>query len=368
MNFRPNWALITCLRRQNWCQTFWPLRQAAAAQVIFSPFIDGSLKLPSGPRLPFTDANLFNQMCQSGAVAPQLSHPPSAQIQDTKPNISSSSAANSFKMDSQSAHLLMENRPSSRHMSYKEVPLPADLSMKNRHQNSRNSSPLETDRHDNNKSSRESPKVESNRSDTPLNLSKSKSSIATTSSQSILSNSSLITTGINGCTNYMSQSKPSYNRSRDSPVSSPPSMSPMISSQLSQLQHQPPPPPSAFFGNPGLTHNQYFQAYNALGMGFRTPHMGHDMSSMGSDKTGYNPFGPLLLPDLSKLTPTSTVTSAGIGQQMDRNRNDSQNQSQNDSNTETIVTCQSKCPPNQHQINTKTIISYLIHTINWYFI
>jgi len=70
--------------------------------------------------------------------------------------------------------------------------------------------------------------------------------------------------------------------------------------------------------------------------------MGHDMSSLSSlshDKA-FNPFGPLLLPDMSKMTPTSTVTSATIGANNERQRNESQ-QSQKDGNTDTIVTCQS---------------------------
>lgn len=186
--------------------------------------------------------------------------------------------------------------------------------------------------------------------------------MARTSSPSIQSNPSLITSGINGCTNYMSTSKQSFNRNH-SPMSSPSPMPPMISSPLSQMSHPPPPPPSAFFGNPGMTTNQYFHhAYNALGMGFRGPHMS-DLSSMANlqnDKSGnpFNPFGPLLLPDLSKCTPTSTVTTATLAQQLDRQRHESQQQSQNESNTETVVTCQSKtylCP-NLKQLTYYTIM------------
>ncbi|CAG2163860.1 unnamed protein product [Oppiella nova] len=308
------------------------LGSQAAAAAIFSPFMDGALKLPAGARaLPYPDTSaLFSQMCQTSAPTPDQKAP------QTQHN-------NNFKLESAAHHLLADHHSPAKH--FKEAAVPADLSMKNRfhHHNSRNSSPQQSERSaDSN--NRTSAANHRNQSEAPLNLSKAKSALAaaataatTTSSQSFSSNASLnsINSGLNGSANY--GSKPSFTRNH-SPMSSPPAISTMISSQLSQL----PPPQSAFFGNPGLTSNQYFHAYNALGMGFRAPHMGHDMSqmpSMPSDKT-FNPFGPLLLPDLSKLTPTSTVTSAAMGPQMDRHRNEAQQQLQND--TETIVTCQNK--------------------------
>jgi len=324
---------------------------AAAAQVMFSPFMDGSLKMPTGPsRMPFAEANLFNQMCQSGAVAPSVQM--SSSMQGSGGRKTPNQMANTYKFESQPSHsLLMDSRRSPAKQTHfkTESTTPADLSMKNRNQ-SRNSSPL-IDRHENNKNngSAERNNEGNTAGDAPLNLSKSKQSMTTgsRSSPSISSNHSMITSGINGCRdNYMSSPKASYNRSH-SPMSSP-SMPSMISSQLSQLSHPPHPPPSAFFGNAGLANNPYFNhAYNALGMGFRGPHMTPDLSSMSNlhnDKSGnpFNPFGPLLLPDLSKLTPTSTVTTATLASQLDRQRNESQQQSQNESNTETIVTCQSK--------------------------
>ncbi|XP_054160751.1 transcription factor SOX-6-like isoform X2 [Oppia nitens] len=317
---------------------------AAAAQVMFSPFMDASLKLAPGARNAFTDANLFNQMVQTGAVGSALSQSSSTSMSSTK----SPNSVNNFKMESQSAHRLMMNSPSpAKQMTRHESSgLPADLSMKNKFnsnnsRNSRNSSPLE-DRNDKTNSN----STNSRCTETPLNLSKTKLSQNMTSSsplQSFSPNASMIMTGINGCTTYVS-SKPSFNRNH-SPGSSPQSMPTMISSQLSQLPQLPQPPsPSAFFASPGLTPNhQYALSQYALGMGFRPPHMGHDMSpmSMSSDKANFNAFGSLLLPDLSKLTPTSTVTSVAIGSQMDRHR-ESQQQSQQNDNTETIVTCQNK--------------------------
>jgi hypothetical protein len=321
---------------------FLPSQAAAAAQVIFSPFIDGSLKLATGPRLPYSEANLFNQMCQTGALPPPITHSTQS-ITGTK-SPTSQSMANNFKLDSQSTqmsvqNLLMDSSSPSKQMPYKEVPLPADLSLKNRHQ-SRTRSPL-NNINDNNKDSKTG-RDNNGSVDTPLNLSKAKSSPVPTSA-SLVSQPSLITSGINGSSNYMSSSsKSSFNQMPNqshSSMSPPTSMPPMISS----LAHPPPPPPSAFFGNPGMTPGQYFHhAYNALGLGFRPPHMGHDMSSLSSlshDKA-FNPFGPLLLPDMSKMTPTSTVTSATIGANNERQRNESQ-QSQKDGNTDTIVTCQS---------------------------
>ncbi|CAG2106841.1 unnamed protein product [Medioppia subpectinata] len=306
---------------------------AAAAQVILSPFMDGSLKLS------YSEANLFNQMCQTAGVTPAMIHP-MAHISGTKSPNSSSAVTNNY--DTQSTHHLLMGCPSPvKHMSYKDGSLSADISSKDRYHSSRNSSPLQLDRNETNittNTTNSGSNVTNNaNSDAPLNLSKSKSSIITTSSQSFASNPSVITSGINGCTNYVSQSKPSFNRNH-SPLSSPPIVPTMISSQLSQLSH---PSPSTFFGSPGLTSNQYFQAYNALGIGFRGSHISHDMSSMPSmqDKA-FNPFGPLLLQDLSILTPTSTVSSAAIGLQMDRHRNEGQQQ--HNDNTDTIVTCQSK--------------------------
>ncbi|CAG2100443.1 unnamed protein product [Medioppia subpectinata] len=115
----------------------------------------------------------------------------------------------------------------------------------------------------------------------------------------------------------------------------------MISAQLQQ-----PPPPFFAANSPGLpSSSQYFHAYNALGMGFRG-HMGHEMQQ-SLDKP-FNPFVSLL-PDLSKLTPTSTISSSQHQlqhhhqqqqqhEQQLRLRHESQPQDNNHS--ETIVTCQ----------------------------